>query len=106
PYADSFTDLVDYANAGPDNQWGKLRAESGHPQSFNLHFMEIGNENNGQVYTERYNMIYQQLKRAHPEVQTIADVPMRGAEMIDDHHYADPNYFINSAAGFDNRNRN
>ncbi|HVT79157.1 MAG TPA: alpha-L-arabinofuranosidase C-terminal domain-containing protein [Phycisphaerae bacterium] len=109
PYVDSYLDLIEYANGAPTTKFGKMRADSGHPAPFNMHIMEIGNENNTQAYTDRYSLIFSALKAKHPEVQTIADNPqqqMRGAtvEMVDDHHYADPNYFIN--ASFDNRSRN
>ncbi len=113
PYVDNYNDLLEYANGSPTSKWGKLRADSGHPAPFGMHLMEIGNENTdpgggrggGQVYTPRYDMIYKAIKAAHPEVETIADIPMRNepVEMIDDHHYADPNYFVNTS--FDARSR-
>lgn len=105
PIVDSYLDLAEYANGGVETKWGKLRAEAGHAKPFNLNIMEIGNENNGAAYTERYGLIYQAIKAKYPQMQTIADLAMRNqpVEMIDDHHYSDPNYFINST--FDSRSR-
>jgi alpha-L-arabinofuranosidase len=112
PYVENFSDLVEYANGPVDSTWGKLRAAAGHPAPFGLRLMEIGNENTGPVYRERYNMIFSSLKEKHPEIQTIADERMRGGgggnttvEMVDEHHYADPNWFVNNEKLYDNADR-
>src|SRR5262249_43658497 len=107
PIVDSFIDLADYANAPATNKWGKMRADSGHLAPFNLKLMEIGNENNGQAYNQRYPLIYQAIKDKHPEIQTIANERLgRNVEMVDEHHYADPNWFFNNNHLYDNANRN
>ncbi len=107
PIVQSYLDLVEYANGPANSQWGKLRAQAGHAAPFNLQMIEIGNENTGQAYTQRYNLIFNALKEKYPGIQTIADLPLRGSkvEMIDDHHYHDPNWFFNNTHTFDNRDR-
>ena len=37
-------DFVDYATASAESEWGKRRAEDGHPKPYRLRYMEIGNE--------------------------------------------------------------
>ncbi|HEX8460037.1 MAG TPA: carbohydrate binding domain-containing protein, partial [Segetibacter sp.] len=42
-YIQDALDLIEFANGPVDSTWGKLRAEMGHPQPFNLKFLGIGN---------------------------------------------------------------
>ena len=42
-------DLIEFANGDIDTKWGKLRAEMGHPEPFNLKYHGIGNEQWGQI---------------------------------------------------------
>ena len=37
-------DLIEFANGGIDTKWGKVRAEMGHPEPFNLKYIGVGNE--------------------------------------------------------------
>lgn len=37
-------DFVEYMNGPADSQWGKLRAEHGHPEPYNLKYIEVDNE--------------------------------------------------------------
>ena len=51
-YIQDALDLIEFANGDTDTQWGKLRAEMGHPAPFNLKFIGIGNEQWGKEYPE------------------------------------------------------
>ena len=68
-YIQDILDLIDYANGDPkENQWAKLRAESGHPEPFNLKYIGIGNEDQiTDVFEERFILIYEAIKKHHPE---------------------------------------
>jgi len=66
PIEESFLDAVDFANGPAGSKWGRMRAESGHPGPFNLKLLEIGNENSGREYEERYALIYPLLKTKYP----------------------------------------
>jgi len=35
---------VEYCNGGPDTKWGKVRAERGHPEPYNVKYWTLGNE--------------------------------------------------------------
>lgn len=35
---------VEYCNGGPDTKWGRLRAERGHPEPYNVKYWSLGNE--------------------------------------------------------------
>ena len=61
-------DAIEYANGPADSNWGGLRAKDGHPAPFNLKYMEIGNENGGPAYHERYALFYDAIKAQYPEM--------------------------------------
>jgi alpha-L-arabinofuranosidase len=104
---DRYLDAVEYANGPVDSTWGKLRAAAGHPAPFDLKWLEIGNENMGQGYEERYPLIYKPLKEKYPAIQTIACFNQRRAptEMVDDHFYNAPLWFMSNVGLYDRRDR-
>ncbi|MDA3890832.1 MAG: T9SS type A sorting domain-containing protein [Salinivirgaceae bacterium] len=64
---EDMADMIDYFNGDITTVWGKKRAENGHPEPYNIKYLEIGNEEvlfNGDVYAEymhyidRFNEIY------------------------------------------------
>jgi alpha-L-arabinofuranosidase len=103
-------DAVQYANGNTNTFWGVQRASNGHPAPFNLQYMEIGNENGGSAYNANYSMFYDALKAAYPNLHLIADswggIPTsRPVELMDEHYYSDPNFFINNATKYDSYSR-
>ena len=53
-YLQDMVDLVEFCRGDVNTTWGKVRASLGHPEPFELKYICIGNENEGQVYFERY----------------------------------------------------
>jgi alpha-L-arabinofuranosidase len=103
-------DAIEYANGPPESTWGSLRARNGHPGPFRLKYMEIGNENGGAAYEERYALFYDAIKAAYPQMHLIADVwggtpASRPAEIIDEHYYSNPKFFITNATRYDTYDR-
>ncbi len=103
-------DAVEYANGPVDSRWGSVRAKNGHPAPFNLAYMEIGNENGGKAYEERYALFYDALKSKYPQVHLIANVwggvpKSRPVEIVDEHYYSSPKFFITHADMFDTVDR-
>ncbi len=45
--AEQAANLVEYCNGGPDTKYGRLRAENGHPEPYNIELWGIGNESFG-----------------------------------------------------------
>ena len=37
-------DWVEYCNGGPDTRWGRIRAENGHAEPYNVKYWNVGNE--------------------------------------------------------------
>lgn len=103
-------DAIEYANGPAGSKWGAVRAKAGHPAPFNLKYIEIGNENGGPAYNERYALFFDAIRKKYPEIQLIADVwggtpNSRPAEIIDEHYYSNPEFFINNAFKYDSYSR-
>lgn len=103
-------DAIEYANGSADSRWGSKRVANGHRAPFNLKYMEIGNENGGPEYAERYALFHDAIKAKSPEVHLIANVwdgypKNRPVEIIDEHYYSSPEFFINNADRYDKYDR-
>jgi alpha-L-arabinofuranosidase len=110
-YVQDALDAIEYANGPADSTWGALRAKAGHPAPFNLQYLEIGNENGGPAYNERYALFVKAILAKHPQMHLIANV-WNGSpkdspvEILDEHYYNTPNFFIGQAGKYDSYNRN
>lgn len=110
---DNFLDVIEYANGSPDSKWGSLRARAGHDQPFGLRLVEIGNENQGREYEERYRLIHDALKAKYPNLIYLADLSwtsrdsMRNAsfDLEDQHYYNSPRWFATRFREYDERDR-
>ena len=107
PWVQDALDAIEYANGPADSKWGSLRAESGHPAPFGLKLLEIGNENGGPAYQERYALFHDAIKARYPEIQLIANVPTdrRKADIVDEHYYSSPGFFMSQADRYDGYDR-
>ncbi len=77
-YVQDMVDLVEFCRGGVDTTWGKVRASLGHPDPFELKYIGIGNENEGEDYFERYEAF---LKRFNEEKAKNPDL-YEGLELI------------------------
>lgn len=96
-------DAIAYANAPADSLLGELRAKNGHPEPFNLKYIEIGSENYGSEYKKRFQLFKEGINKVYPEVIVISSSPLtdklRG-EWIDTHLYADPDFFTSNSTRY------
>lgn len=105
-------DAIEYANGPVTSVWGGIRAKNGHPEPFNLKYMEIGNENGGTPYNERWPLFVKAIKDKYPYMQLIANEWEGGhpkepnPELVDEHYYNDPDWFIWNSNKYDNYDRN
>lgn len=122
PYVQDALDLIEFANGPVTSKWGKLRADMGHPQPFNLKLIGVGNEQWGEQYVERYKVFQDALRAKHPEVKIVSSVGpapdgelfeylnprIRAlkADIIDEHYYKPPEWFKENAKRYDNYDRN
>jgi len=107
PIVDTMLDAVEYAEGATDTPMGKLRARDGRAKPYQLGFLEIGNENTGAGYEERYALAYRAVKAKFPKLQTIADyqIPNQPCEMVDHHYYNNPAWFKNNFHLYDKYDR-
>ncbi len=109
-YVQDALDLIEYAKGPVRSEWGAKRAAAGHPEPFNLVYLQIGNENGGPLYNERYNLFYDAIKSKYPEIRLIAcdwgGTPQdRPLEIIDEHYYSNPKFFRQRAHMYDDYDR-
>ena len=127
PYVQDALDLIEFANGDTTTQWGKKRAAMGHPAPFHLKMLGIGNENWGPQYIERLRIFTKAIKERYPNVQLVTssgtdpnfnpftekgfaylDSTLRkmNVDIIDEHYYRSPEWFLQNANRYDNYPRN
>ena len=122
PYVQDALDLIEFANGDENSQWGKVRAAMGHPLPFNLKMMGVGNENWGPQYMERLQLFTKAIKAKYPEFKLVNSsgtdpdgdrfdflngaLRAMKADIIDEHYYRRPEWFLANAARYDNYPRN
>jgi len=104
-------DAIEYANGPVDSVWGSMRAAAGHPAPFNLKYMEIGNENGGfRGYVEHWDLFYKAIKAKYPYIKFVADgwddFGGNQPDIVDDHYYNTPEWFMRHAGLYDKKDRN
>ena len=121
PYIQDALDLIEFANGSSDSKWGKLRAEMGHPASFNLKLLGVGNEQWDEQYIERYKVFSSAIKAKYPYIKLITsagpspdgnqfdylwgELRKLNADLVDEHYYKSPDWFLNGAARYDKYDR-
>ena len=122
PYIQDALDLIEFANGPVTSPWGAKRAAMGHPEPFNMKLLGVGNEQWGPQYIERYKAFAEVLKEKHPEIELISGAgPFPGdknyqyawpelralkADIVDEHCYAMPDWFLKAATRYDGFERN
>jgi len=75
PYIQDALDLIEFANGAVSTKWGKVRADMGHPEPFNLKYLGVGNEQwdykDNPAFTARLKKFLDVLKKKHPEIKYI-----------------------------------
>lgn len=120
-YIQDALDLIEFANGDVNTEWGKVRANMGHPKPFNLKYLGVGNENWGPQYIERAKLFQQKIKEKYPEIKLIyssgtdpdserfhyLDKELRdmSADVIDEHYYRSPDWFLKNASRYDSYDR-
>lgn len=117
PYIQDALDLIEFANGPADSTWGAKRVALGHPEPFNMKLLGVGNEQWGQEYIDRYTKFAEAIKAKHPEISLVSAAgpspddtrfkfaweklaPLH-ADIIDEHSYANPNWFFDNAHRYD-----
>lgn len=121
PYIQDALDLIEFANGDTSTKWGALRAEMGHPASFNLKFIGVGNEQWGPEYVERLEPFIKAIRAKYPDIKIIGssgpnsegkefdylwpEMTRLKADLVDEHFYRPESWFLSQGARYDNYDR-
>lgn len=122
PYIQDALDLIEFANGDTTTRWGALRAAMGHPAPFHLKMMGVGNEQWGPQYIERYKIFTKAIKARYPDIRLVNStgpnpdgemfnflndtLRQLHADVLDEHYYRSPDWFLQNAARYDHYDRN
>ncbi|MCQ2082950.1 MAG: alpha-N-arabinofuranosidase [Bacteroidaceae bacterium] len=114
-WAQDALDLIEWANGPADSKWGKVRADAGHPEPFNLKYLGLGNEEKiTPEFEERFKYIYDKVRAAYPDIVIVGtdgpgSHPGNGdyeegwkfatsleVPILDEHYYEQRTYFQTS----------
>ncbi len=119
PWIDECMNALEYANGDVSTKYGAMRAANGHPEPFNIEYLEIGNENNqpnpeaqSDRYYERFNLFKDAVLAKYPDMHLIGNVVAWGddnpkwgstesVELLDEHYYRNPAWFTGNFRKYD-----
>ena len=129
-YIQDALDLVEFANGPVDSKWGKVRADMGHPEPFNLKFLGVGNEQwdydeahggFGPVFTERLKRFSDALRAKYPNLKLIGTTGPNSegwdfdllqprmkelkVDLYDEHYYRNEQWFLSHGLRYDSYDR-
>ena len=113
PYIQDCLDLIEFANGDVNTEWGKKRAEMGHPEPFNLKFIGVGNEQWDEPYYERLKPFVAAISAKCPNIKIIGTsgpdsegkmfdkgweaMKQQKADLVDEHFYRNEEWFLGTA---------
>ena len=120
-YIQDALDLIEFANGDVNTKWGKLRAEMGHPEPFNLKFIGIGNEQWGPEYPEHLKPFVEAIRKAYPDMNIIGssgpnsegeqfdylwpEMAKLKVDLVDEHFYRPESWFLAEGMRYDKYDR-
>ena len=115
PYIQDCLDLIEFANGDVNTEWGKKRAEMGHPAPFNLKFIGVGNEQWDDLYYDRLEVFMKAIRAKYPNIKIVGTSgpdsegkmfekgwqAMRRlkADLVDEHFYRNEDWFLATPEG-------
>ncbi len=121
PFIQDALDLIEFANGPVTSTWGKVRADMGHPEPFNLKFIGIGNEQWDALYPEHLEPFVKAIRAAYPDIRIVGssgpnsegdqfdylwpEMKRLGADLVDEHFYRPEAWFLSQGSRYDNYDR-
>ncbi|MBI2513307.1 MAG: alpha-N-arabinofuranosidase [Opitutae bacterium] len=105
PFVQEALDEIEYVIGDANTTWGARRAKDGHPEPFDLHYVEIGNEDffdKAKTYDGRYAQFHDAIKAKYPHLKLISSMPWaqhngRKPDAGDWHDYSAAEEFVKKA---------
>ena len=122
-YVQDILDLIEYANGDANTTyWGAIRAANGSTEPFNLEYIGLGNENWGEIYERNFKALYEEIKKAYPDITIIssAGTYLEGEAyaynwdwiskdysdtIVDEHYYTNDGYLFDHNDRYDDFDR-
>lgn len=121
-YIQDALDLIEFANGdAATTTWGKLRADMGHPEPFNLKFIGVGNEQWFELYPERLAPFLKAIRDKYPKINVIGSsgpdsegekfdylwprMKELKADLVDEHFYRPESWFLAQGNRYDTYDR-
>jgi alpha-N-arabinofuranosidase len=111
----SALDELEFCMGNTTTYWGSKRAEYGHPEPFNINFVELGNEDwFSSTYPYRFPILYNGIKAKYPDIKLISTafneaaksfnytIDLPKGSMWDRHHYEEPHFYLEQFDFYDN----
>jgi alpha-L-arabinofuranosidase len=92
PFVQEALEEIEYCTGDASTAWGKRRIADGHDDPFDIHYIEIGNEDwfdKSGSYDGRFAQVFDAIKKKYPKLLCIATAPVhsRRPDLYDDHGY-------------------
>ncbi|WP_372664742.1 LamG-like jellyroll fold domain-containing protein [Amycolatopsis kentuckyensis] len=119
-YVQEALDEIEYAIGDASTTWGAKRVADGHPAPFDLHYVEVGNEDwfdGSGSYAWRFTDMSDAIKAKYPQLTVIATTGgLQGGaasstptgvrpDAADDHYYQSPQWFTDNSTRYDTADR-
>ncbi len=126
-YVQDALDLVEFCRGDESTQWGSVRISMGHTQPFEIDYLGIGNEQWGEEYFKRYEKFVEVFREKYPDIKLITssgplssgdlfdyawseidshnDDAIKYADLVDEHYYNEPEWFLKNANRYDSYDR-
>lgn len=115
-------DLIEFANGDRNTAWGGIRAKMGHSEPFHLEYLGIGNEEVGEDFFIRFEIIYKEVRKKYPAIKVIGtsgpfaagkefetgweSARKNKVDYVDEHFYQSPEWFLANLDRYDEYDRN
>jgi alpha-N-arabinofuranosidase len=113
PFVQDALDEIEYVTGDTNTTWGAVRGQDGHPTSFALNYVEIGNEDwfdKSGSYDQRFAQFQDAIKARYPQLKTISTigndqsgdkrVHSRQPDMTDEHYYLPADSFLKKSPDY------
>lgn len=120
-YIQDALDLIEFANGDVNSEWGKKRAEMGHPAPFNMKFIGVGNEQWDELYFKRLKPFVEAIRAKYPDIKIVGTsgpdsegkmfdlgweaMKKQKADLVDEHFYRPESWFLSHGLRYESYDR-